>query len=1409
MAPNQPDPPLDNTKTQSMPDDVSSIQSRRDETQPPPAAAEDALADDSPVRFGPPVNEGEVGTFGRYRVLKLLGQGGMGAVYLAFDQRLSRKVALKVMLPKAAKNAQARDRFVREARAAAQISDDHVVAIHEADEYKGTPFIALQYLEGSPLDQFLKKKGNVSVDQAIRIGMETALGLEAAHKLGLVHRDIKPANLWLEAPKGRVKILDFGLARQANEDAHLTQSGAVIGTPAYMSPEQARGEKVDNRTDLFSLGTVLYRLTTGAMPFKGNSAMAVLTALAVDDPIPVRQLNPKVSEPLAELIHQLLSKSAEDRPKSAAEVAERLESIQKGGVSNDKPTVSKVEYVPLAVSVITEDVWAGIDDHDSTSVSPPQAKKKSTVTPALSSPKSKPKNAQKKPLGMMIGLALAGMLVVGGAVGIVIKITNKDGSVTELKVPDDAKVEVNGKNVTPDKPKDQSKLDPLPPWTPPPAVAIGESPFDKLDPNAIPKEERFDWQPRELVGVIGTHARRQWDFCNALSFSPDGKLAITHHTNIAHDIAVWDVNTGNLLQTITTNYPRAHESGTFILTDGKRLILAGQGYGYQFFDKEGNLLAEAPLIGPDGKPIFIGTSKFLCEEGKTVIVLSFDRTQIWSFAIRENSLVFVDEMKHVPVPVLSNSPLIAKENQLYFEDNNKLFSCSVKNGKFSPKIELAVNLPAKGSVPIAVTPDGSRLVISKMDDLGGAEVWDITGNIPKLVHKVGFGHNFNISPDRKWLVAKNGLAYLYRLDKAEPAEPILLDSTEGGYGEIQFSPNGSRLVLGNNNGLVRFWDLNGAEPKELSPLDPAKVYMPSNWVSCPQIDPRSSRLMLQPIEPPKMGHQRYQLWDWAATPRQLPSIESPLDAKAGRIFPIRLNRWIQVPAIHGDRPIRYEIRDNRWQAFGELFGEPDTSGTVSPDGKWMIQFSGFRPGEMKLHGWDVSGEPALKWSIPCTTKIQRGNQSATVTSSDNGSVFAVFNNELLLYRNIGFKPDLTDTIPIKNQPGQYRLAISPDGRSLAHLPEKHDIIEIADISNGKARPLATANKADGSLGYINWLAYSPDGKFIAYASNFKIGVLSAKTLKPIYEWKTPGPVHWVGWAPDGRHLVTLNGNRTAYVLRLNDLAQVADRKAAEFVLSIGGQIGVDGKKPDIKATIELPKEPFLLTYVILQSNQRITDSTMEIFKGCKNIQTIYLNATGISDAGLVHLKDSKQISQLVLDQNLNITDVGLAVFKDCLELSNINLTNTQVSDAGLALFKNRKNILTLNLCGTKITDEGLEHLRESKDLAAFNVADTKVTDVGLAHLKEHRKLVILQIVNTKISDAGLVHVKDCQNMSSLDLELCPAITDASVELISRFEKLTTLSVKGTKLTSSGVEKIRKALPKCKITWDGGTIEPKP
>jgi len=270
----------------------------------------------------PPTEPGTIGRLKHYDILRVAGRGGMGIVLKAFDRTLRRVVAVKMLAPHLAGNGQAKQRFIREGRSAAGICHEHVVTIHAVEE--SPPFIVMQYVKGETLEARIHRNGSLEVREAIRIAKQIAQGLAAAHAQGVVHRDIKPANILLENGVARVRITDFGLAR-AVDDASLTQSGVVAGTPQYMAPEQANGDAVDERADLFSLGSVLYTMLAGHAPFRATTTMGVLKRLCDNTARPIREINPEVPEWLVVLINRLHAKRAADRYQSAREVSDVLE----------------------------------------------------------------------------------------------------------------------------------------------------------------------------------------------------------------------------------------------------------------------------------------------------------------------------------------------------------------------------------------------------------------------------------------------------------------------------------------------------------------------------------------------------------------------------------------------------------------------------------------------------------------------------------------------------------------------------------------------------------------------------------------------------------------------------------------------------------------------------------------------------------------------------------------------------------------------------------------------------------------------------------------------------------------------------------------------------------------------------
>ncbi len=786
--------------------------------------------------LAPPRGPGELGWLGDYRVLRVLGKGGMGIVFEAEEAQLKRKVALKVMRDQVARRDDAHERFLREARAMAAVKHDHIATVYQAGRVSDVPFLAMEFLRGESLDAWLKRGQPLTPFQVVRMGAEMAKGLAAAHDRGVIHRDIKPANIWLEAPGGRVKLLDFGLAKPCETESPLTGQGELLGTPGYMAPEQLRGEAVDGRCDLFSLGCVLYQLCTGELAFPGGSAVALIGAVLHREPPAPREVKAEVPAALSALVMQLLEKDAARRPESAKEVVERLQAIWK---ELKAEAAKKVE--------------PGAAENESEA----SEEKEAAPTPAPASEKRKPPPRR---WAAVAASWMASAALLGGVIVIIIK---TDGC--------------------------------TPPSTPSAAsMPVMSSPFDALRRDAISREVLPADAPPELVAIMGTGYLQSWNGgIDSVAFSPDGKLLASCK---GFTVEVWDATSGRKMGTLTGH--KHNTVRVTFSADGKYLASGGFDHKAKIWDaetfKEVRTLPETDFVSslafhPESKLIAVGSGSKTVKvwdvtTGKVVktlkghtqvvqgVAFSPDGTRLLSGSCEGNPH-YLGKAGEVKVWDVETEVEVLNLEEgdhsgwcvAFSPDGNRLVSGSeddsiriwdASNGKLSRTLKKAGGVravgfnrdgrrlvssgddrrarvwdPATGKellvLPehndcvscVAVSPDDQ--MIATADSSGPVRLWNATTGEQRYPSPGNDGtiHEVALTPDGRLLASacadRNLL--LWHITGPKPARGALLRGHPNLVRSVAFSPDGKRLISGSYDRTARIWD--AASGKPLFPLE--------------------------------------------------------------------------------------------------------------------------------------------------------------------------------------------------------------------------------------------------------------------------------------------------------------------------------------------------------------------------------------------------------------------------------------------------------------------------------------------------------------------------------------------------------------------------------------------------------------
>jgi eukaryotic-like serine/threonine-protein kinase len=1072
-------------------------------------------ADDEPLApdfLDPPDQPGHLGRLGPYQVLEVRGRGGMGVVLRAFEPALHRVVAIKVLAPQLAAGATARRRFVREAQAAAAVRDDHVVAIHAVGEAKGLPYLVMEYVEGPSLQERLDRDGALPVEDVLRIGAQVAQGLAAAHAHGLVHRDVKPANILLENGVARVKLTDFGLARAA-DDAVLTQSGVVAGTPQYMAPEQARGEAVDHRADLFSLGSVLYAMCTGLPPFRGGSPFAVLKRVCEEETRPAHEVNAAAPAWLGQTIAGLQAKDPAERSPSAADLAVLL-SRRLARLQDPEP-----EAVPAprrrrllwAAAVLL--LLGGLGMTEATGVTGLAATVIRILTPdgVLVVEVDDP--------AVKVTVEGDGSLLITGAGPQEVRLrpgsyrlqATKDGETIKNEVITITRGDKRVVKVALESPPSPGASSPFPFKPLPPG------PLDRLDPAQIPAAERFAWQPKELVAVLGEHRQRHWGRVSCVAWSKDGKRVASGGDN--NVIRVWDAETMRELAVL-----RGHTRdvlGVAFSPDGRRILSGSLDKTLRLWDVENgkelhHVEASAPVNGvalsPDGlRALSAGNDSLVrlwdVQTGKELCSL----TGHTNGAVK--SVAFSPDGRRALSGGGDNTL------RLWDLEGRKELHCLqghtgiVNAVAFSPdgRRALSCNIHRYYQKEHADGPAGDYHL--RLWDLeAGKEVRRFEGHTRRV-----WGVSFSADGRRALSCAEDAAVRLWEVDTGK--ELRRFEGHEGSVIGVAFSPDDRRALSGGGDGTVRLWDVEAGQ--EIGPIaGPISRARRATFSADGRFVLAAGGDRIVRVWDVETGKERQRF-----TGHTDPVVDVALARDNRRALSASfMADWPSPQPANGDRTGPWLLWDvDSGQAIRRFPGPSNiytNCVALSPDGRYALTGCFL---DMLL--WDVESGRELrrfvghKGSVCGIAFAPDGRRALSASWDCTVRIWDVPSGETLRCLTTVANPKY----------GMEDIAVSPDGRLVASAgPDQ--AVWLWDLTTAQTQ----------GRSFLKWhthhlmsVAFAPNGKRLASSGlDGRVILWDVAGGDKVQEWQSPGPVFGVAFAPDGRHLATANGNGTVYVLRL-------------------------------------------------------------------------------------------------------------------------------------------------------------------------------------------------------------------------------------------------------------------------------------
>ncbi len=1221
---------------------------------PDETSAGDAAGGEVDLSFlGPPAGPGSLGRLGHYDVREVLGRGGCGIVLKAVDEVLRRPVAVKVMAPELAATSPARKRFLREARAAAAVRHDNVVSIHAVED-KPVPFLVMEYVAGQTLQERIDGTGPLDPPEVARVGGQIASGLAAAHATGLIHRDIKPGNVLIEAGTDRVKLTDFGLARTP-DDASVTQSGVIAGTPLFMSPEQAQGLAVDARSDLFSLGGVLYAMCTGRPPFRAATTLAVLRRVVEDDPRPVREVIPEVPAWLAALIAALHAKDPAGRPASAREVAD----ILAAGRFEPRPAPAPAEppKAPEAVAVgrpprrrrgvaaaaLIGVLLAGLGAAEAAGVT----RVGGTVV-RLFSPAGTLVVEVDDP-GVSVSVDGQDLTITGaGAKEIRLKpgqytvLATKDGKPVRQEL---VTVSRGGREVVRVGLEPDPQPNPPPPEPPkPPAVATtppGIDPLPPPDPAADPDREAAEYV-LSVGGQVRINDERK-DISRPAHL-PAERFAVTQVSltgsratddGLARLARCKNLKVLGLFNTAISTKGLAHLNGCTTLEDVNLNMSRATGAALRYFAQSKGIR----LLG------------------------------LWMVDVRDADLAVLSLANVENLNLGGTRITDAALGPL--KESNKLATLTLSY----------TAVTAEGLARLAACPSLRSLGLNgcgKLDD----------GSVPALAKLTGL-KNLELKDTKVTFAGVDALA------KALPGCRI---TWNGGVSEPTAKPN--------------------------PPPGPAA-----------DTDREAAEYVLSVGGRVRVDDgEKY--------------ITRAADLPAGRFTLTRINLSV--------------------------------NGRVTDDG--LAPLAGCKNVKwLGLHGTAV-GNKGLAHLDGCTTL----EEVILAHSKASGAALRYFARSKGIRRLSLWSLDVRDAdlaaLDLGNveelNVGATRItdaALGPlakEAKKLQVLNLRYTGVTAEGLARLAGCPALRALEVVG-CGKVD------DGCVPALAKLTALERLYVDQTKV-----TAAGVDALAKALPGCR-IAWNGGVVEPTAKPNPPPAAdadTDRAAAEYVLSVGGRVRVDGGEKEYAKAADLPAERFTLVGIELGHNQRLTGDGLAPLARCKNVKWLWMHGAAVDDKGLAHLDG-------------------------CTTLETVEINSTKASGAALVYFSRSKGLKKLGVWSLDVGDADLAAL-DLGNVEDLNIGGNPITDATLGPLaKDAKKLRVLTLNYTGVTAKGLADLAGCPALRVLGVAGCGNVDDGCVPALAKLTGLERLHVDQTKVTAAGVDALKKALPGCKIVWNGGAVEP--